>query len=167
MSTPYPDPERPRRALVGDSLLKRRRHLPHWQVGGSVYFVTFRSDRGILPAPALRIVQTLVLGDDGNRYELAFGVIMPDHVHLMFKPLEREPGVWWDLADILKWIKGTSARQINLGLGTEGRVWQKESFDRIVRDDHEYWQKWQYMYFNPVKAGLVDNPDDYEFLVRP
>jgi putative transposase len=152
---------------IDDSLRIGRHHLPHWQQGGSTYFVTFRSARGALPIEAVHTIRDMILEGHGRRYDLAFGVIMPDHVHLLLRPLEIEPGIWHDLSDILKWIKGAGARRINQLLGGQGSVWQKESFDRIVRDEEEYFQKWQYMVLNPFKAGLVDNPDDYDAFVRP
>ncbi len=152
---------------VGDSLLTRRHHLPHWQQGGSTYFITFRSARGQLPDEALRILRSIILASDDNLYQLSFGVLMPDHAHLMLRPLERVPGHWWDLARIMKRIKGVSARAVNASLGTRGRVWQQESFDRIVRDEAEFRKHWNYMYLNPLRAGLVDDPEEYEFLIRP
>jgi REP element-mobilizing transposase RayT len=147
--------------------LKRRHHLPHWQLGGSTYFVTFRSVRGALPAVALIQTRERILEDHGRRFDLAFGVLMPDHAHLMLRPREREPGRWWDLASVMQGVKGGSARRINQVLGTTGAVWQKESFDRIVRDESEFREKWRYMYENPLRSGLVDDPDRYEFFIDP
>jgi REP element-mobilizing transposase RayT len=152
---------------VGDRLLKRKRTLPHWQLGGCTYFLTFRSARGVLPLKALVITREKILEDRGTRYDMAFGVMMPDHVHLLMRPREREPGIWWDLATIMQGIKGASARRINQALETRGQVWQKESFDRIVRDDAEFQEKWLYMYENPLRAGLVDDPDRYEYFIEP
>jgi putative transposase len=152
---------------VTQDLLIRRRQLPHWQVGGSIYFVTFRSQRGPLPPVALRQVCSHILYDHGKRYDLLFGVVMPDHVHVIFQPRAKEPGTWFDLAEIMKGLKGASARRINQLLGTHGTVWQDESYDRIIRDDQELEEKLSYMHQNPVKAGLVANPEDYEFFVSP
>jgi REP element-mobilizing transposase RayT len=149
------------------SLEVRRRHLPHWQLGGSVYFITFRSSRDVLPAPALRQVMENIRYDHGKRYDLHFAVVMPDHVHLLLQPREKEPGKWFDLAEIMKGIKGVSSRRINQLLGTTGTVWQAESFDRIMRNEEEYLQKWDYMWNNPVKAGLVEQSEQYEFFVFP
>ena len=92
---------------------------------------------------------------------------MPDHVHLLLKPEELEPGLWVDLSNIMKGIKGATARKINLALGTTGTVWQKETFDRLIRDEEELYQKWNYMFWNPKFAGLVEDPDDYLFFVCP
>lgn len=92
---------------------------------------------------------------------------MPDHVHLLLQPREKEPGRWIDLAEILKGIKGVSSRRINQLLGTTGTVWQAVSFDRIIRNDKEYLQKWGYMWNNPVKAGLVEQAEQYRYFVFP
>ena len=141
--------------------------LPHWRCGGSTYFVTFRSVRGDLPAVARNLVQSQVRRDHGLRYLLSLGVVMPDHVHLILRPTEREPNVWWDLGKITQGIKGGSARRINQALGTQGTVWQKESFDRIVRDESEFEEKVRYVYENPFRAGLVADPEEYEFFIVP
>jgi putative transposase len=159
--------DQPPRFRVTRELVIRRRQLPHWQMGGSVYFITFRSRRGGLPPVALRQMCTHILYDHGKRYDLVFGVVMPDHVHVVFQPREREPGVWFDLAEIMKGLKGASARSINQLLGTHGSVWQDESFDRIIRDENELEEKLLYMFYNPFKAGLVADPADYEFFVWP
>lgn len=150
---------------TGESLRIRRGSLPHWQLGGSVYFVTFRSVRGILPHAALTLVEEAIRQGDGESFDLIMGVLMPDHVHLILRPRPARPGRWHDLSQILKQIKGASARRINERLGTSGKVWQKESFDRILRDEKEYRQKLQYVFYNAVEAGLVEEPQDYEFLI--
>ena len=141
--------------------------MPHWQLGGSVYFVTFRSVRGALPAIALRQLVANILYDHGKRYDLVFGVVMPDHVHIIIHPRQKEPGVWFDLSAIMKGLKGASAHRINELLGTRGPVWQPESFDRIIRDENELEEKLLYMYHNPVKAAMVETPEDYEFFACP
>jgi hypothetical protein len=114
---------------VGEELRRRRGHLPHWQLGRSTYFITFRSARGLLPDAALEIVRAAILDGHAIRYDLFFAVLMPDHAHVMLSPRLQAPGRWWDLALILQGIKGASARRINQACTTAGTVWQKESFD--------------------------------------
>jgi REP element-mobilizing transposase RayT len=156
------------RTISSDEVLKRNRRLPHWQLGGSTYFVTFRSRRGALPDPALSVIPAHLLHDHGVKYEFFFGVVMPDHVHLLITPLEKLPNVWCDLRDILGPMKGASARSINKLLATSGPVWQDESFDRIVRDQEEHEEKVAYMWNNPVKAGLVGRVEDWpHYVLRP
>jgi len=141
--------------------------LPHWQIGGSVYFITFRSAIGILGSEALKIVKHHILFDHRRRYDLLFAVIMPDHVHLLIRPLQKKNGIWFDLATIMKGIKGTSGANINRLLQKKGNVWQREYFDRIVRDEKELLEKWNYMWNNPLKTGLANSFAEYNFYVRP
>ena len=152
---------------VTGRLTMRKHHLPHWQRGGSVYFVTFRSARGLLPEMARAEVVRCALHRHGISYDVIFGVAMPDHVHLVLRPRERSPGTWYDLSRIMKGIKGVSARSTNRALGTRGSLWQPESFDRIVRDQREFEEKLKYMLENPVRAGLVSQTEDYRFYILP
>lgn len=143
-----------------------RRDLPHWQIGGSSYFVTFRSAIGTLPDIALEVIKQQVQESAKKYFELHFGVIMPDHVHLLIRPLKKEQGKWYSLAEIMKQIKGSSAIKINQILGRSGSLWQAEYFDRLIRDENELHEKWLYMWNNPLKIGLVNSIDEYTFYVR-
>ena len=141
--------------------------MPHWQIGGSLYFITFRSKLGVLSEEALALVKHHILFDHRRKYELFFGVVMPDHVHVMLSPLEKEKGSWFSLAEIIKGIKGSSARSINKLLSRTGTVWQEDYFDRIVRDEKEMIEKYTYMWNNPLKANLVSSVEKYLYYIRP
>jgi hypothetical protein len=68
------------------------------------------------------------------------------------------------LPEILKAIKGTSARSINELFGSCGPVWQDESFDHILRGNESFAQTVEYIRENPVRKGLVKRPEDYPWL---
>ncbi len=95
---------------------------------------------------------------------LHVAVIMPDHVHLLFTALRDSEGWTFALPEILKAIKGTSARSINRLSGKFGVVWQDESFDHVLRGDESFSETVEYIRQNPVRAGLVARPEDYEWL---
>lgn len=152
---------------IREKLRIRRDRLPHWQFGGSTYFVTFCSARGSLPDAALEQITKNVLYEHGRRAVIHFGSVMPDHCHLLIQPAQAPDETWHDLSLIMKSIKGVSSRRINQLLGTTGRVWQEESFDRIVRDENEFLEKLDYIWWNPVKAGLVADPRQYKFHINP
>lgn len=97
-----------------------------------------------------------VLQFDGTCYELIAAMVMPDHVHLLLTPMHG-----WTLSRITKGIKGVSARKINLLRGDRGQVWQRESYDRIVRSPLELKRKLEYMLNNPLKKGLTDDTSTY------
>jgi len=131
-------------------------------MGGSTYFVTFRTEDLELPSEARKLVLKACRHFDGQRYTLWTAVVMPDHVHLLLQPKEQEPGQWWSLSAILHSIKSFTANQINKLLKREGTVWQDESFDRIVRDEEEFLEKWNYIRNNPVKRELCSEPESWD-----
>ena len=122
---------------IGRDLHVSGHDLPHWQIGGHAYFVTFRSTRGALPEEALRIALTHILFEHGRRCDIHIVVVMPDHAHIILQPFQKGPEEWYDLAEILKSMKGVSSNKINRLLNTKGSVWEQESFDRILRDEQE------------------------------
>ena len=149
---------------VTDALQKRRRRrIPHWEAGGSTYFVTFSTvttstpdRREALSAEERDIVLAACRHWDGQRVLLHAAAVMPDHVHLLFTPLEQSPGQWWPLADLLHSIKSFTAKEIGRLRGREGRVWQPEYFDRIIRTESDFNEKWTYVVTNAERAGLGD-----------
>lgn len=60
-------------------------------------------------------------------------------------------------------IKRTSARGINKLLKRTGSVWQPESYDYIVRDEDDLYRIIEYVMMNPVKAGLVEAWEEWEY----
>ncbi len=52
---------------------------------------------------------------------------------------------------------------INQRRGTEGELWQPRFFDRALRTVKEYQDKVEYIHLNPVRAGLVDSPQDWRW----
>jgi putative transposase len=134
-----------------------QRHLPHWTLPGSTYFVTFRLGTGELDSDERHIVLEHLKSGHGRFYDLSAAMVMPDHVHIILKPRDG-----YVLSRVLKGIKGVSARLLNQQRGASGAVWQDESWDRILRDAAEFEEKLQYMYDNPAKIGLVADSADYD-----
>ncbi len=88
---------------------------------------------------------------DGAQYELGAYVIMPNHVHVLVRSFS---DALYPLEAIEQGWKAHSSREINLARGTQGHLWQSESFDRIVRDEEHLWKCLQYIGDNPQRAGL-------------
>ena len=134
-----------------------RRHLPHWTLAGSTYYVTFHVMQGSFSAAERAVVMDHIRAGQPQFYQLAAAVVMPDHVHLLIKP---QPG--FSLSRVMKGMKGACARRLNELRSAHGRVWHEESWDRIIRDVAEFEEKLQYMYENPVRRGLVERTEDYD-----
>lgn len=141
---------------MDDELKIKKRNLPHWTIQDSVYFITFCLLKDELNDIEKTIVYNHIIEGDKKFYKLHYLVVMPDHVHIILNCLNG-----YTLENILKGTKGVTAHLINKLRGTNGSVWQDESFDRILRNEKEYNEKSLYMFNNPFKKGLVDNPEDY------
>ncbi len=96
-----------------------------------------------------KIVADALLHFNNQRYILDEWVIMPNHVHVLVKPLGE-----YKLPDILHSWKSFTANKINEQLGTKGQVWMHESYDHIVRNEKAFEAIRNYIRQNPVKAGL-------------
>lgn len=125
-----------------------RRKLPHWRMDGTVYFVTWRLAKHQPPlAPDER---TAVVGAieyfESQRYKIATYVVMDDHVHVLLLPLDD-----FELHQIVHSWKSFSAQRLAREWARTRPIWQREYFDRIVRDDEEFTQKAQYILGNPLK----------------
>jgi len=97
-----------------------------------------------------RLVEQELLHFDGERYRLLAWCIMPNHVHVL---IQTEVG--WDLAKMVQSWKSRSAYRANKVLGRKGSFWQREYFDRFIRDGGHYANVLRYIDENPVKAGLA------------
>ena len=109
------------------------------------------------PGPA-RIVEDVLLKEQGEGYALSAWCVMPNHVHAVVTPLDPR-----GLTRILQSWKSVTAHRINRLLGRHGSVWQRESFDRLVRDANAFEKYVAYTENNPVAAGLAGEVGEWPF----
>lgn len=107
------------------------------------------------------ILKEIIEKYDNTFYELLYYCIMPNHVHLVIDTgfrTDPEP-----LHKIMKQIKGSSSRAINLILNQSGPFWQKDSYDHLIRSNKELGNIGDYIIENPVKAGKVSKWQDWPY----
>lgn len=112
------------------------------------------------------IVKNALLYYENELYQTLAYCIMPNHVHWLFDTSiqQKNPDEEYkNLPYFMQIIKGYSANKCNELLGREGYFWQRESYDRVVRNDKEQENMMKYIYNNPVKAFLVENPQDWKY----
>ena len=99
----------------------------------------------LLGQPELRdvFVET-VQKKNGVQYWLEGFVVMPNHVHVLVTPIGGHR-----LSSIVQGWKSISTRKINELRKEKGSVWQKESFDHIVRNAESLSKFQQYIEDNP------------------
>jgi len=122
---------------------------------------------------------------DSERYELIAYVVMPNHVHLLIKVFDGE-----SLTKIIHGWKSFTSKAIKkylitadklfalpvakeyLTLISKGstsraadslKIWQEDYWDRYIRSEEHYCVALEYIYFNPVKAGICQQPSDWKW----
>ena len=81
-------------------------------------------------------------------------VIIPDHIHLSVSG--------GDDFDLGIWIHGLK-RVVAAAVSGGRSIWQRGFFDHVIRSSESYSQKWEYVRDNPVRAGLVQEADEWPF----
>ena len=104
-------------------------------------------------------------------------VIMPDHLHGIIEISEERNGVirWGEslfapskatpfrspsrtIGAIIRGFKGVSTKRINELRGTPGaRVWQRNYYEHIVRDERDYRRIQEYILRNPLRWTLKES----------
>jgi REP element-mobilizing transposase RayT len=102
------------------------------------------------------MIQDAVLFFDGKRYDLVAWVVMPNHVHTLFRPLAGN-----SLTAILHSWKSYTAKEANRILRRSGQFWEEDYFDRYIRDEDHFHAAMAYIEDNPVKARLCLRPDEW------
>ncbi len=86
---------------------------------------------------------------EGERVVMISFAVMPNHVHAVFVQHPEFP-----LEKLIRSWKGFTARHINKLLDRSGNFWQRDYFDRLVRDEKHFANCVRYIRRNPEKAGL-------------
>jgi putative transposase len=86
--------------------------------------------------------------------EIGGAVILTNHYHILVGVDSLNT-----VSVLLKQLHGTTSREWNLDDGMTGqrRVWYKFT-DRWIRNERHYYQALNYIHYNPVKHGYVDDP---------
>jgi putative transposase len=97
-------------------------------------------------------------------------VVMPDHIHLLIS----EPEIGTP-STVMQVLKQRFARQVLRSAGRsfalfarggdsqQSHVWQRRFYDFNVWSEGKRVEKLRYMHRNPVKDGLVAQPEDWEW----
>jgi REP element-mobilizing transposase RayT len=91
----------------------------------------------------------------GKRYEILAWVVMPNHIHALFKVGDMP------LGKIVGDLKEYTAREANKLLGRRGQFWAEDYWDTFMRDGQHELKSRRYIENNPTKAFLVRDPKDW------
>ncbi len=86
-------------------------------------------------------------------------ILMPDHVHFFARrTIDAQSMASW-----MQMWKSVSSRQLAAALDIAPPIWQRDYFDRYLRSRENYGQKWNYVEQNAVRAGLVEENDEWAY----
>jgi len=143
-----------------------RRHLRRlnriW-TNDPIFFITTcqRHWRPILHRPPLvhAILECLAEARERCGWLIGAYVVMPDHVHFLCRPV----GEVETLNDFLARFKSRATRSW-WSVGGTGRLWQRESFEHLLRSNEAYGEIREYIRQNPVEAGLCAQPEEWPYV---
>jgi len=93
------------------------------------------------------------------RFRVYGYVLMPEYVHLLVSEPEAE-----QLATAIQALKISVARRAPRDETRRGGpFWQRRYYDHNVRTAESFVEKLRYIHRNPVKRGLVENPEDWHW----
>lgn len=104
------------------------------------------------------IVEDTMRFHHGQRFDLLAWVVMPNHVHALFRVGDTTP-----LSDIMQNWKSVSAVAANKVLRRNGDFWQEDYWDTFMRDEEQTRKAIRYIESNPVKARLCREAEEWRF----
>ena len=99
--------------------------------------------------------------------------IMPDHTHFFCSPAQypyprfHQWMCYWKSLSAKSFWQTPTGRRVRASMSQDGKqnppLWQRDCWDRQMRNGDSYNEKWNYVRNNPVRAGLVEKPDDWKY----
>ena len=131
--------------------------LKRFQRAESPHFLTFSCFHRLPllePQGAMETLEAVLEATRARHRATVYAyVLMPEHVHLLINEPESIL-----LARFLKAVKQIASRKLR---GQREQFWQARCYDSSVRGEDDRSQVIRYIHRNPVKRGLVKNPEDW------
>ena len=132
----------------------------YWIPGGAYFFsVVARDRRPILTEPSVRgLLKDAIQSVRKKRpFEIVAAVLLPDHLHTIWAMPEGDDNfaVRWML------IKSYVSKRYRAGSSAKILIWQPRFWEHWIRDDDDMKKHLDYIHFNPVKHGLVQQAKDW------
>ncbi len=160
----------------------KRKKLIHYNIPGHAHFLTFSCSKKMPLLAKDRSRQWFKDALDAacikhNFICIAY-VIMPNHVHILVEPDKED----YSIAKLVSSIKIPVSKKARSWLEKNNTLWleklsfidktnkkyfrfwlQGAGFDRNIFREKSIRQVIDYIHFNPVRSGLVENPQDWKW----
>lgn len=128
--------------------------------GGCYFFTVVTHQRQpILTHPECRNIlrKAIIAIRDQHPFTIDAWVLLPDHIHTIWTLPEND-------ADFsIRWgkIKASVTRSLREIGQCNDSVWQKRFWEHEIRDEADYRHHMDYIHYNPVKHGLVQDVTEW------
>ena len=102
----------------------------------------------------LELSKNYILEQDKKLFELISFIIMPNHIHILFKET-------MELSEVMRKLKGGLSFLINKELKKKGQFWENNYYDKMIRDKRHFEIVYEYIKNNAIKANLKDSKDRF------
>ena len=131
------------------------------QYPGSVWHITARGNnrRDIFfdDNDRVRFLELLAKTVETYGWILTAYVMMSNHFHLLVEMTEAT------LSRGMQWLDGEYARWINWRHGRVGHLYQGRFKSHLIEKDTYFLNVLRYIVLNPVRGGIVQHPEDYQW----
>jgi len=107
-----------------------------------------------VPDVSIEPLETIVARMEMAQWYPKLVLFMPDHVHGLF--VFGEDVI---MRKVLESWKRYTARYLRIN-------WQRDFFDHRIRNEASYFEKWDYIITNPIRAGLVNDALEWPYVWR-
>jgi len=90
-----------------------------------------------------------------NYYEIICYCLMDNHIHLLLKTKERH------MKDFMARVNSIYAKFFNGKYNYIGHLYQDKYFAELIESDSQMIDTSRYVHLNPVRAKMVEKPQDY------
>ncbi len=95
------------------------------------------------------------LWSDSSHWVVGRYVLMPDHLHLFASPQD-------SAVNLEAWVKYWKSMFTRANCNPDC-VWQTDHWDTRIRNEEHFVERAEYMFNNPVRAGLVDDASKWPY----
>jgi putative transposase len=93
------------------------------------------------------------------QWQIIAWVVLPNHYHAIVKSPEHGS----TLSKFVNSYHKYTSRKWNAEDGLMGRKVWWNYWDTCIRNEQDYYKRLHYVFWNPVKHGVVESPENYDF----
>ena len=132
----------------------KNHHPPHIFLDNTYYIVTagiFKNQPVLKPIKHKDLFQDLLLElSEVFSINLDAWVILDNHYHILFECAKGNK-----IPDFIRRLHGRTSFEFNKADNSRGRQVWHNYWDTSIRDEKDYWIRFNYVHHNPVKHGYV------------